>query len=114
MRVELKPFHVSVTQILTGMVLSNCHSYFDDFTLPDESLYKPIEKSISKYASGRAGMPTSEYTEHVVEIILKRETEKYWFGPWADHIKEKMAPSIPYKASVRKCCFERKVLDYSD
>ncbi|PVI01087.1 NAD(P)-binding protein [Periconia macrospinosa] len=97
LRVELKPFHVKVKQILTGMVLSNCHSYFDGYTLPQNSLYKPIEEEIGRYASGRAGMPTLEYTEHVVEVILNQETEKYWFGPWADDIKEIMAPAKPYE-----------------
>ncbi|KAF1954599.1 NAD(P)-binding protein [Byssothecium circinans] len=99
LRVELTPFRVSVTQIVTGMVLSNCHSYFDDFKLPEKSLYKPIEEAIGKYASGRAGMPTLEYAEHVVEVVLKRETEKYWFGPWAGDIKARMAPIMPYEST---------------
>jgi 1-acylglycerone phosphate reductase len=96
----MKPFDVSVMSILTGMVLSNCHSYFDDFRLPDKSLYKQIEGKIGDYARGRDGMPTMDYAAHVVGKITDRTTAKYWYGPLAHHVKERMAPPVSHENTV--------------
>lgn len=98
----MKPFNVTVMSVLTGMVLSNCHSYFDDFTLSDKSLYKQIEGNIGDYARGRDGMPTMEYAAHVVGKITERTTEKYWYGPLAHHTKERMAPPVSHETTVSR------------
>lgn len=46
MRLELKPFGVDVLSVVTGAVKSQGQTYFGDFALPENSLYKPIEDSV--------------------------------------------------------------------
>ncbi|KAF3070403.1 NADPH-dependent 1-acyldihydroxyacetone phosphate reductase [Daldinia childiae] len=47
LRLELAPFGVDVLEIVTGAVKTLGQTYFGDFQLPAESLYKGIEDTIA-------------------------------------------------------------------
>lgn len=90
MRLELQPFEVDVLSVVTGAVKSNGYSYYDDYALPKESLYKPIEDIIASRAQGNDGMTrmdTTEYADAVVDAVLKRTTGKFWYGSYADSVR---------------------------
>ncbi|KAF2686804.1 NAD(P)-binding protein [Lentithecium fluviatile CBS 122367] len=91
LRLELKPFGVDVLSVVTGAVKSMGQTYFDDFALPENSLYKPIEDIIGSRARGNDGMPrmdTNEYATAVVDAIAKRTTGRFWYGEHADLVKQ--------------------------
>lgn len=43
LRLELQPFGVGVLCVVTGAVQTNGQTYFEDWKLPEDSLYRPIE-----------------------------------------------------------------------
>lgn len=89
LRLELSPFHVNVISVVTGAVQTNGLTYFDDFKLPPDSLYKSIEDTIFFRAHG-GGSPkrlnVGEYAEKVVTTIVKGSSRKTWPGPVAGFI----------------------------
>ena len=90
LRLELAPFGVGVLSIVTGAVQTNGQTYFGDFKLPDDSLYKPIEETIGSRASGNDGvkrMPVDEYANKVVNEICRGSTGRCWFGTTASVVK---------------------------
>ncbi|KAK8040177.1 hydroxybutyrate dehydrogenase [Apiospora rasikravindrae] len=97
LRHELRPFDVDVMEIVTGGVKSKGQSHFDDYTLPEGSLYKSIEHVIKSRAQGHDGMPrmdTMEYATGVVDEILSRRTKgRFWYGTGADLAKGMMMPA---------------------
>lgn len=50
MRHEMAPFSVDVLEVLTGAVEPNGQTYFGDFKLPDQSLFKGVEDVIASGA----------------------------------------------------------------
>jgi 1-acylglycerone phosphate reductase len=93
LRLELSPFGVTVLAVVTGGVKSSGQTYFDDLTLPQDSLYKGVEETIVKRAKGGDGMPrmeTSEYAKAVVEEMEKGKGGKFWYGEFADMVKGAM------------------------
>jgi 1-acylglycerone phosphate reductase len=90
LRLELSPFNVNVISVVTGAVQTNGLTYFDDFKLPSDSLYKSIEDTIFFRAHG-GGSPkrlnVAEYAEKVVTTIIKGSSYKTWPGPVAGFIK---------------------------
>lgn len=98
LRLELEPFGVSVLSIVTGAVRTNCLSYFQDWKLPEDSLYKPIEQTIAARARGEDGVKRTdrmEYGEKVVSEIVGGSTDKVWCGNMAGLIKF-MATYFPW------------------
>ncbi|CAG9988893.1 unnamed protein product [Clonostachys byssicola] len=90
LRLELAPFGVDVLEVVTGAVKSRGQTYFGDFKLPENSLYKKIEPTIANRAQGGDGMPrmdTEEYAAAVSEQILKRITGRFWCGKQADQTR---------------------------
>ncbi|TGO63214.1 hypothetical protein BCON_0014g00030 [Botryotinia convoluta] len=91
LRLELQPFGVYVSSIVTGAVQTNGQTYFEDWKLPQESLYKPIENTIHKRARGGDGvlrMNTMEYAEQVVNSIVGRNSDgRFWCGTNATRTK---------------------------
>ncbi|KAF5871215.1 putative nadph-dependent 1-acyldihydroxyacetone phosphate reductase protein [Botrytis fragariae] len=78
LRLELQPFGVHVPSIVTGAVQTNGQTYFEDWKLPQESLYKPIESIIHKRARGGDVVlrtNTMEYAEQVVKSIVGRNSD---------------------------------------
>ncbi|AEO70552.1 f70860f3-57bc-4a17-a497-b85ae4cbfba3 [Thermothielavioides terrestris] len=83
MRLELAPFHVKVLSVVTGAIKTKGQSHFDDWKLPEASLYLPIEATIRDRARGQEGAPRMEaadYAKRVVSEIVKGKTGKFWYG----------------------------------
>jgi 1-acylglycerone phosphate reductase len=81
---------VSVLSIVTGAVKSNGQTYFEDFKLPENSMYTSIEQIIGDRARGFDGakrQPTREYAEAVVDAILAGKSAKVWKGANAGGVK---------------------------
>ncbi|KAK7214482.1 hypothetical protein V2G26_002485 [Clonostachys chloroleuca] len=90
LRLELAPFGVDVLEVVTGGVKSRGQTYFGDFKLPENSLYKKIESTVANRAQGGDGMPrmdTEEYAAAVSDAILKRTTGRFWCGQHADQVR---------------------------
>ncbi|ORY16115.1 1-acyl dihydroxyacetone phosphate reductase [Clohesyomyces aquaticus] len=91
LRVELEPFGVSVLSVVTRAVKSMGQTYFEDFTLPENSLYKLIEVE-------RMGL--MEYAAQVVHEITKGTTGKFWCGAHAEMVKMATQGPVPQKDMV--------------
>lgn len=67
-------------------------------TLPEDSLYKPIEATVAKMARGEDGQSreaTETYALHVVDDIITGRTGKIWHGSNAGtmRIVTRLAPA---------------------
>ncbi|KAF4634135.1 hypothetical protein G7Y89_g3980 [Cudoniella acicularis] len=90
LRVELEPFGVKVVSVVTGAVDTNGNSYFDEWKLPEDSIYKPAEKIIGARARGNDGvkrMDRSEYANKVASEIIRGASSKIWCGSHAGGVK---------------------------
>ncbi|KAJ8068356.1 hypothetical protein OCU04_003918 [Sclerotinia nivalis] len=91
LRLELQPFGVYVLSVVTGAVRTNGQTYFEDWKLPEDSLYKPIETTIHGRARGGDGVPrmdTMEYADQVVNDIIGRSGDgRSWCGTNAERTK---------------------------
>lgn len=90
LRLELSPFKVKVLSVVTGAVQTNGLTYFDDFKLPADSLYKSIEDTVLARAHGGGSpkrMDAMEYANKVVSAIVKGSSNQIWPGPVAGFIK---------------------------
>ncbi|KAI2472276.1 hypothetical protein F4781DRAFT_9690 [Annulohypoxylon bovei var. microspora] len=79
---ELAPFGVGVLEVVTGEVQTMGQTYFGNFQLLAQSLYKSIEDTIASRAQGKEGMPRMdmvEYATAVVDEITKRATGRFWY-----------------------------------
>ncbi|KAF2176853.1 putative hydroxybutyrate dehydrogenase [Zopfia rhizophila CBS 207.26] len=98
LRLEVQPFGVNVMMVVTGAVISKGQTYFGDFALPEDSLYKRIEGTIAARARGDDGvsrMQTANYATAVVDEITKRTGGKFWYGDYAETVKSAMSPTVP-------------------
>ncbi|KAH6609153.1 nadph-dependent 1-acyldihydroxyacetone phosphate reductase protein [Trichoderma cornu-damae] len=102
LRLEMAPFGVGVLEIVTGGVCSKGQTYFGDWKLPSQSLYKSIENTIASRAQGKDGldrMDTMKYATSVVDEAIKRTTGRFWCGVHADKTKmSTTATSVPQSA----------------
>lgn len=109
LRLELAPFGVDVLEVVTGAVRSRGQTYFGDFKLPEQSLYKSIEDVIASRAQGKDGVPrmeTAEYAAAVADKIRDRTTGRFWCGNQAD--KTRMGTSaaeVPHSIMGRLTSF---------
>jgi 1-acylglycerone phosphate reductase len=90
LRLEIEPFGVRVLSVVTGAVKSKGQTYFEDWSLPEGSIYKPIEEIVHQRANGIDGAkrePTMEYAKNVVEDIISGATGKVWRGAQAGSVK---------------------------
>ncbi|PQE11103.1 hypothetical protein CJF31_00000854 [Rutstroemia sp. NJR-2017a BVV2] len=90
LRLELQPFNIKVLSLVTGAVRSQGQSYFENYKLPPDSLYLPIENTIAERARGNDGHPredTAVYAESVVRDVLKGREGKVWHGAGAGGMK---------------------------
>jgi 1-acylglycerone phosphate reductase len=98
LRLEIEPFGVKTIQVVTGAVKSNGQTYFEDWKLPEDSLYKEIEGLIANRVRGGDGHPredTEEYAKNVVDDILSGKTGKVWRGGDAVSTKQATTTNIP-------------------
>jgi 1-acylglycerone phosphate reductase len=104
LRLEVEPLGVNVIEIVTGAVKSRGQTYFEDYELPGNSVYKPIEATIKSRAQGNDGlprMPLEEYTMVVADEIIKRTPGKFWYGEAADMVRSSTtAMAIPQSVMV--------------
>ncbi|KAK7911038.1 hypothetical protein PG985_013519 [Apiospora marii] len=102
LRLELAPFGVNVLEVVTGGVKTNGQTYFGDFQLPPDSLYKSQERVIANRAQGGDGMPrveTADYAGKVVDEVLKRTTGRFWCGSHVEAVRESTtATAVPQSA----------------
>lgn len=103
LRLELGPFGVDVLEVVTGAVKTNGQTYFGDFVLPKDSLYKKIEPIISSRAQGNDQLPrmdTAEYAAAVADQIIGRATTgRFWYGNNAEATKmSTTATAVPQSA----------------
>ncbi|KAA1475166.1 NAD(P)-binding protein [Dentipellis sp. KUC8613] len=79
LRVELAPFNIQVTSIVTGGVKSNIAR--TDLSLPADSLYQPIadfyDYRLKSTSENSNATPTEEYARRVVQEALKSK-QKIW------------------------------------
>jgi len=79
-RVELAPFNIKVTTIVTGSVKSNIAK---PRTLPEDSLYRPMEdlyQSRRLNTSQQNAMDTAEYAKQVVAEALAKSPRAWVWG----------------------------------
>ncbi|KAK8067214.1 hypothetical protein PG997_013961 [Apiospora hydei] len=102
LRLELAPFGVDVLEVVTGGVKTQGQTYFGDFKLPVDSLYKSLEDIIAGRAQGKDGFPRIEavdYATTVVDEIVKRTTGRIWCGNNADVVRSSTtATAVPQSA----------------
>ncbi|KAK1143258.1 hypothetical protein N8T08_006958 [Aspergillus melleus] len=87
LRLELQPFNIRVLSIVTGAVKTLGQTYFGDFKLPEDSLYKAIEGTVAARARGEDGharMGLMSYAEEVVSAIVGGKSGKVWCGENAE------------------------------
>ncbi|KAK4183594.1 NADPH-dependent 1-acyldihydroxyacetone phosphate reductase [Podospora australis] len=90
MRLELAPFQVKVLSVVTGALKTNGQSHFDNWKLPEGSLYSPVEDAIRARARGQEGAPrmeASDYAKRVVSEIIRGRMGKFWYGASAGAVK---------------------------
>jgi 1-acylglycerone phosphate reductase len=79
-----------VLSVVTGAVQTNGQTYFEDWKLPDDSLYKPIESLIADRTRGHDGvkrMNLADYANKVTNDILRGASGKIWCGTNAGGVK---------------------------
>ncbi|KAL2751867.1 hypothetical protein ACRALDRAFT_2045111 [Sodiomyces alcalophilus JCM 7366] len=90
LRLELAPFQVKVLSVVTGALKTKIQTHFDDWKLPEGSLYAPVESTIRDRARGHEGAPRTEaddYAQRVVAEIIGGRTGKFWCGASAGAVK---------------------------
>ncbi|RDW90537.1 uncharacterized protein DSM5745_02312 [Aspergillus mulundensis] len=90
LRLELAPFHVRVLSVVTGAVKTMGQTYFEDFRLPQDSLYRPVEATIAARAQGGDGNRREElgaYSEKVVHEIINGTASRFWCGAGAGSMR---------------------------
>ncbi|KAL5356218.1 short chain dehydrogenase/reductase [Aspergillus floccosus] len=83
LRVELAPFGVNVTTVVTGGVQSRIAR--TQRTLLPNSMYAPIEEEYHRRVthSQDGAMPNAAYAKSVVAQVLYGSAPWRWFWPWA-------------------------------
>ena len=90
LRLEMSPFGVTVLAITTCAVKTKGQTYFEDWKLPADSIYKPIEDTIAARARGHDGverMDTMKYANKVFNDIESGTSGRVWRGTNAAIIK---------------------------
>ncbi|PLB50770.1 putative hydroxybutyrate dehydrogenase [Aspergillus steynii IBT 23096] len=105
LRLELAPFGVRVLSIVTGAVQTMGQTYFGDFKLPDNSLYKSIEGTIAARARGEDGRGRGDlmaYAEEVVSAIESGAEGRVWCGENAESTRLATTnPAVPAEVMDR-------------
>jgi 1-acylglycerone phosphate reductase len=83
LRLELLPFGVNVLSVVTGAVQSEGQTYFQDWKLPEGSIYKPTESLIAERTRGNDGhgrIDRTQYADYFVEEVIGGKGGKIWQG----------------------------------
>lgn len=121
LRVELKPFGVNVLSVVTGVVRSNAQNWkhFEDWKLPEDSIYKPLESLIHEriqekdgvYNDGAVRVDTMQHASKLADKILAGTTGTIWVGGQAGGVQV-ATTHLPQSVLVRRfalCCFSFKL-----
>jgi 1-acylglycerone phosphate reductase len=79
-----------VLSIVNGAIKTRAQTYFDDFAIPEDPLYKSVEQTIASRAKGEDGRPRGELMPHchqIVANITAGKTGKIWLGQNAAGVK---------------------------
>lgn len=90
LRLELAPFGVKVLSVVSGALRTMGQTHFDDWKLPADSLYAPLEETIRNRARGQEGAPRMEpevYAKRVVSEITAGRAGRFWYGASAGIVK---------------------------
>lgn len=97
LRVELQPFGVDVLSVVNGTVKSNGQNWkhFENWELPENSIYKPVEGLIHDkiqekdgvYNDGVARADTMQHAKELADKILGGTTGTIWCGGQAGGVK---------------------------
>lgn len=90
LRLELSQFGVRVVIIVTGAVESNIMSSGHHFSLPDNSLYRPILANIDAAAQGKkidSWMQTDVYAEKVISDVTNGANGRIWRGSMSSTVR---------------------------
>lgn len=102
LRLELAPFGVKVTSVITAPVTSLGLSHPERWVMPEDSKYDEIRETYTKRSGGDDGAPrmdTHKYAEAVVGKILKGGETKLWYGANSGVVKF-MLGWMPYSFLV--------------
>jgi len=94
---------VKVVQVVTGAVKSNGQTYFEDWKLPENSLYKPIETLIANCVhrgDGHLREDTGSHAKDVVDDFLLGKTGKFWRGGGATSTMHATTSDVPQSLLV--------------
>jgi 1-acylglycerone phosphate reductase len=83
LRLELAPFGVTVTSVVTGPVKSAIHTHDNLTNMPENSLYADVQDLVMRRSKGEDGSPrmdTMQYANGVVNKVLKGGNAKIWSG----------------------------------
>lgn len=115
LRLELAPFGVRVLSIVSGALKTMGQTHFDDWKLPADSLYAPLEETIRNRARGQEGAPRMEpevYAKRLVSEITAGRAGKFWYGASAGIVKFAV-PYLPTWLMVNDSTFPLRVLIFS-
>ncbi|KAF2826848.1 NAD(P)-binding protein [Ophiobolus disseminans] len=90
LRLELAPFGVKVTSVISSPVTSLGLTHTEKWVMPEDSLYDEIREKYTKTVGGDDGSPrmdTNEYAEVVVKRVLAGGGAKFWAGANAGILK---------------------------
>jgi 1-acylglycerone phosphate reductase len=83
LRLELAPFGVTATTVVTGPVKSLVHTHDNQGNMPKNSLYADVEDLVVRRGKGDDNVPrmdTMQYADGVVSKILRGGSTKIWAG----------------------------------
>ena len=83
LRLELAPFGVKTVSLITGAVETRALAFFNTWSLPPASRYKPIEPVITARVRGVETflqIPITEYADQVADKLIKGTSGRVWTG----------------------------------
>ncbi|KAI0543580.1 NAD(P)-binding protein [Xylaria curta] len=115
LRQELRPFGVRVMVAMAGPVRSRIADNWTYATLPDGSLYRPVEEIFEKrlqFSQSHAEMQPGEYAEALVERALRPEV--WWFlRPWLGRPDWFWVGGLAWAVWLGSLFFGEWVIDYA-
>ncbi|MCJ1285459.1 hypothetical protein MMC26_004799 [Xylographa opegraphella] len=90
LRLELAPFNINVITAMLGVVKSNLHVNSAEYSLPPDSMYKPVEKNINDSDLGKdvpKAMEAEVFANRLVKDILNGKKGLVWRGNMAHVVK---------------------------
>ncbi|KAI0393706.1 hypothetical protein F5Y17DRAFT_295940 [Xylariaceae sp. FL0594] len=89
LRVEMKPFDVSVVNIISGEVSTNILKRDHGRSLPEDSFYRPLEKNFANHVTRTPNTtPPHVYARSVVAEVMKAKPQAwFWTGAASSFVR---------------------------